>query len=135
MKLMIVDDAAFSIKAVEMILTGNEKLKSYNLDIVAYQRPRDALVAINNEAPDILILDLRMPDMTGMELLDAINYGPNSGLEVIILTAYPSEAIIIEAAKRGIDFFIPKPFKVMELVRAVKTLAARRFKGGKYGGV
>lgn len=129
MKLMIVDDEKFILRTVEAALQGSEKLKSYGLDIVTYTRPEEALAAIIKEAPDILILDLMMPGMTGMELLEFIDYGPDTGFEVIILTAYPSEKGIIDAATKGIDFFLPKPFRVSGLVNAVHTLAERLLGG------
>ena len=83
-----------------------------------YQKPKEAIAAINKNAPDILFLDIAMPNITGFELLNNI---PNNTAEVIFVTAYNQYAL--EALKRNAVDYILKPIANEELKNAIdKTI-------------
>lgn len=81
---------------------------------------RAALDAVTGESPDLVLLDINMPVMDGMEALEAI-----SGLEhpplVIMLTAHGSERIAVDAMKKGAYDYLVKPFEVDELRLIIKN--------------
>ena len=80
---------------------------------------RQALALIDEEAPDVIISDVKMPDMDGIELLRAVReIQPDLG--VILMTAFASVETAREAFKLGADDFITKPFDVEELKLIVR---------------
>ena len=80
---------------------------------------RQALALIDEEAPDVIISDVKMPDMDGIELLRAVReIQPDLG--VILMTAFASVETAREAFKLGADDFIQKPFDVEELKLIVR---------------
>ena len=80
---------------------------------------RDALLKLEEEAADVIISDVKMPDMDGIELLRAVRgFLPDIG--VVLMTAFASVETAREAFKLGADDFIQKPFDVEELKIIVK---------------
>ncbi len=75
---------------------------------------REALRLIDAERPDLVILDLNMPVMTGFQVLEALQER-DAAPRVIVLTAYGSERIAIEAMKKGACDYLAKPYEVDEL--------------------
>lgn len=82
----------------------------------------DALRQIAGGAPDILLLDHRMPGISGMEVLDRLRQSEPDMLTVMI-TAYASIASAVEATKAGAYDFLPKPFTPQELKSTVQKAA------------
>jgi two-component system, OmpR family, KDP operon response regulator KdpE len=86
---------------------------------------KDARAAIASEAPDLVVMDVRLPDGNGLDLLREIrDAGNRDGTRVIIASAsvLPSERDAALAA--GADRFLPKPYRPSELVEAVAALLA-----------
>ena len=89
-------------------------------------RPRDTLAALENLHPDILILDLYMPDCNGSDLALAIRYQDAwMGLPIIYLSAEEDLDVQIKALKNGGDDFLTKPISDVRLVATVQARAAR----------
>lgn len=94
-----------------------------------------ALQAMEEELPDVLVLDLMMPRMDGYEVLEKIREaGAIDDLKILVLTAKSQESDWVRGYKLGADFYVTKPFLPDELVEAVdllissskRELAARR---------
>ena len=80
---------------------------------------REAVELVNDEAPDVIVSDVRMPDMDGIEMLRAVRETyPDLG--VVFMTAHASVESAREAFKLGADDFVTKPFDVEELKLIVK---------------
>ncbi len=84
----------------------------------------EALEKINAARPDILLLDHKLPGMSGLDVLEQIDLGPADMLTIMI-TAYASLDTAITATKRGAYDFLPKPFTPEELKNAVRKAAGR----------
>lgn len=80
---------------------------------------REAVELVNEEAPDVIVSDVRMPDMDGIEMLRAVRE-THADLGVIFMTAHASVESAREAFKLGADDFVTKPFDVEELKLIVK---------------
>ncbi|MGD9627709.1 MAG: sigma-54-dependent transcriptional regulator [Pyrinomonadaceae bacterium] len=80
---------------------------------------REAVTQVNREAPDVIISDVRMPDMDGIEMLRTVRE-THQDLGVVFMTAHASVESAREAFKLGADDFITKPFDVEELKLIVK---------------
>ncbi len=95
---------------------------------------REALEIIEREKPELVVLDLMLPGMSGLELLKALRSKPGlETLPVILLTARREEEDRIEGLRLGADDYVPKPFSPEELVLRVGAVL-RRTKQPQQGG-
>ena len=85
----------------------------------------EASIKLGTYRPDLLILDLFMPEMDGLEVCRIIRNEPElSDMKVIISTGYPDPAKLNEMAKLGFTNVILKPFNLPELVKEVERILA-----------
>jgi two-component system alkaline phosphatase synthesis response regulator PhoP len=83
---------------------------------------REALEAVKTRLPDLIVLDVMMPNVSGMEVLQALNADPlTSAIPVIMLTAKRQEIDILTAHFHGAQTYLTKPFALTELFLAVKN--------------
>jgi CheY-like chemotaxis protein len=90
----------------------------------------DALDALGRIDPDLLLLDIRMPGMSGLDLYDRVRADPRFGSLPIVFETGTGREHADELRARGIATYIKKPFDLDELVRFVKRLVPPR-NGGK----
>ncbi len=116
--MLIVDDDAASRRLLEV------RLRALGCDAATAADGREALAAIQHEAPALLLLDLEMPRMAGMDLLRALR---KDGIDVpvIVITAHQSIETVVEAMKEGAFDFIPKPFDPQHLEVVVRKALDR----------
>ena len=106
-------------------------LLSYNLQSEGYTvvhtpSGTDAVMMMQEERPDIVILDWILPGLAGIEICRQIRARPDTkGLPVIMLTARGEEGDRIRGLQTGADDYVVKPFSVSELVARVKALLRR----------
>jgi len=87
-------------------------------EIVAARSGREALALVEQESPDLIILDLVMPEMDGLETLRRLRER-GVGAKVVVLTAYGTAQRVREAMALGVREFIGKPFNLDRLLRLV----------------
>jgi CheY-like chemotaxis protein/phosphoribosyl 1,2-cyclic phosphodiesterase len=86
----------------------------------------EALRLVREEQPDLLVLDLVMPDMGGLEVLDTLRGRPDSAaLPVLILTSMDDEGSTREGFDRGATDYLTKPFSMPQLAARVRSILAR----------
>jgi DNA-binding response OmpR family regulator len=83
-----------------------------------------ALQAVQAEAPDLIILDLGLPDMDGLDVLNALRSGKQA-LLVMVLTARDTTADKISGLDHGADDYLAKPFEIPELLARLRALERR----------
>lgn len=77
--------------------------------------------------PDVLLLDIIMPHLDGIAVLDSIQKnGQNSNMQIIMLTAFGQEDVMKQAAELGASYFMLKPFEFDRLVTQIKQVAGRK---------
>ena len=81
--------------------------------------------ALAADEPEIYVLDVRMPDMSGLEVCRQLKAAGTSNRPVLLISAESSEADIAAAFAAGCDDYLPKPFRSSELVRRVDLLLSR----------
>lgn len=118
-KLLVVDDEADFVKLIQTILTQ----AGYRVDTAISATQAIALQRKNTY--DLAIVDLRMPEMTGLELLQYLKARDKS-IFVILMTAYGSFSVGIEALRQGACDYISKPFKNKGLKDKVAEALKRR---------
>jgi two-component system, NtrC family, response regulator HydG len=99
-------------------------LKKEGYETVGVSNGREAIEQIALEHFDLLITDVRMPEMSGIELLEIVRE-KYYGLEVMVITGYGSIDSAVEAMKKGAYEYITKPFNLDELLLKVKNLHER----------
>jgi DNA-binding NtrC family response regulator len=114
-RILIVDDE-------EDMLEGLRRIFSQQLpevEVTATSRARQALRLVRQMPVDLVLLDIRMPEVDGFELLEALRK-EDPWVTVIMMTAYGSIEIAVEAMRRSAYDFITKPFAKEPLIRAVR---------------
>jgi DNA-binding NtrC family response regulator len=120
-KILVVDDEADMLELLELIITDRT---SYQ--VVTVNNPLEVPGLIKDGGFDLLISDLTMPQMDGMELLDQVRR-IDPQLPYIILTAYGSVDSAIEAMRKGALDYITKPFRQEQILLIVeKAMKFRR---------
>ncbi len=84
----------------------------------------EALIMINSQPPDLVILDLGLPDMDGRQIIDQVRQW--SRLPIIILSARDQEKDKVDALDRGADDYLAKPFSVGELLARLRVALRHR---------
>ncbi len=122
----IVEDDT-SIRELEMYA-----LKNSNFEVSGFADGSSFYSALNKRIPDMVLLDIMLPQDDGMLLLKKIRNTPQySSLPVIMVTAKTSEIDAVKGLDMGADDYITKPFGVMELVSRVKAVLRRTEKKPK----
>jgi DNA-binding NtrC family response regulator len=121
-KILIIDDEP---DIVEVLVA---RLEAMGFHAVGYTKARKALDELKKDTFSVLITDLKMPEMDGMEVLkEAKKIDPD--IEVIIFTAYGSIEGAVQAIKEGAHDYLVKPFEAIELVAKIeKAIEKRRLK-------
>lgn len=113
---LIVDDAAFMRMMIKDILTKN----GYTIAAEA-ENGRVAVEKYNEVKPDLVLMDITMPEMDGIAALKAIK-AADSGATVIMCSAMGQQAMVIESIQAGAKDFIVKPFQADRVIEAVKKV-------------
>jgi two-component system alkaline phosphatase synthesis response regulator PhoP len=88
----------------------------------------DALKKVKEEKPDLVVLDLMLPEMDGLEVCKRLRSGPDTAmLPILMLTAKAEESDTIVGLELGADDYVTKPFSPKALVARVKALMAQMY--------
>ena len=120
MKILIAEDDALILNTLVF------RLKKDGYDIITAVDGREALQKIENHKPDLIISDIMMPYVSGLEFIGAVKEKYKDEISIIILTTLGQEEIILEAFELGADDFISKPFSPNELSLRIKRFALRK---------
>ncbi len=112
-KIMVVDDAAFMRMMIKNALTGG----GYN-DIIEAADGKLAFEAYQTEKPDLVIMDITMPNMDGLEALKAIKEFDGNA-KIVMCSAMGQEAMVVDAIRLGALDFVVKPFKPDRILQTV----------------
>ena len=113
---LIVDDAAFMRMMIKDILTKN----GYNIAAEA-ENGRIAIDKYNETKPDLVLMDITMPEMDGIQALKKIKE-VDPGAVVVMCSAMGQQAMVIESIQSGAKDFIVKPFDKDRVLEAVKKV-------------
>jgi DNA-binding response OmpR family regulator len=119
--ILVVDDEQTTCEALQLMLS----LHNYTIDTV--NSAMDALTLMEKNHYDLVLADLAMPGMDGLELLEEVKQ-KYPDLPVVIITAYPATDNIIQALRQGASDFVAKPYHPGELLSIVHREASRKKK-------
>lgn len=103
-----------------LALTYREYLRQSGYDAAIADTGAKAFAAIEESNPDLILLDLKLPDMDGLDILKKLKAEKNSA-RIIVITAHGSVKVAVEAMQEGASDFILKPFASERLTTTVKT--------------
>lgn len=115
-KVLVVDDDQQVCKTVGMILQEN------GYHVQSYTQPRQAIQAVRKAPFDIALIDIKMPDMNGLELVEKIKE-EDPRVATIVMTAYPDIQTAAETMRLGSRDYITKPFREEQLLTSVERIA------------
>ena len=115
-KVLVVDDDPQVCKTVNLIL------QEHGYHVQAYSQPRQALQAVRKAPFDIALIDIKMPDLNGLELVEKIK-AEDPRVAPIIMTAYPDVQTATETMRLGARDYITKPFREEQLLGSVERIA------------
>ena len=113
-KILAIDDENDVLLIIKTALSGE------GYDVVTASNGFDGLALAEDHQPDVILLDLRMPEMDGMEVLAQLRENEKiMNIPVIILTGISDKNKIREALDKGITYYIVKPFECQDLVSKI----------------
>ena len=121
-KILVVDDDGMNLRMAEFILT------QAGYEVYKEQSGMECLLFLKDEKVDLILLDVEMPIMSGIQTFEIIKGNDElSDISVIFLTAAADEATVIEAVKLGATDYVTKPFMPQGLLERVdKALSNRK---------
>lgn len=101
-------------------------LKSQGMDTKGFEKPSLFWKELEKEQPSLLLLDIMLPEEDGISILKKLRMRPDTRkLPIIMLTARGSEYDTVVGLDSGADDYIPKPFRMMELISRIRALLRR----------
>ena len=119
-KVLVVEDDKNIRSFLQAILEAN------NYEVILTQTGSEAYSLITSQCPDVILLDLGLPDMDGMKILETVRGW--SAMPIIVVSARDREKDKVEALDKGADDYITKPFGTAELVARIRA-AIRHSRG------
>ncbi|WP_016988413.1 response regulator transcription factor [Flavobacterium sp. ACAM 123] len=119
MKILIAEDDEMMLKTMEF------KLKREGFDVIACANGEEAITKIITDNPDVIITDIMMPFITGLDIVRKVKAELKLNIPIIVLSAVGLEKTVLEAFELGADDFITKPFSPNELIVRVKRLVLK----------
>ena len=116
-KVLVVEDEQNISNFISTVLTAN------GFDVLMAQTGAEAISMITSHCPDLIILDLGLPDMDGMNILKEVRSWSN--LPIIVISARSEDTDKIEALDAGADDYLTKPFSVEELLARLRVTQRR----------
>ena len=122
-RILVVEDEESLLKLESILFTS----KGY--DVTGARDGRSALEAIERDRPDLVVLDIMLPDLDGFEVCRLIKENPEHGaLPVIMLTAKKSSKDLQRGREAGADAYITKPFKSAKVIEVIEQLLGTQTK-------
>ncbi|HSJ08027.1 MAG TPA: sigma-54 dependent transcriptional regulator [Longimicrobiales bacterium] len=122
-RILIIDDERSILDAVQILLRGE------GFDVMTVQSPKEALERLSEFSPDVVLSDIRMPGVSGIDVLAAVR-AYDVEVPVILMTAQASLQSAMQAVNQGAFYYLQKPFSNAELValccRAVEKRSLSR---------
>ena len=116
-KILAVDDEKHILRLVQI------NLEKAGYEVVTGTNGREAVEKVRSEKPELVVMDVMMPEMDGFEALKQLKADPETAeIPVIMLTAKAQDADVFHGWQSGADLYLTKPFNPMELLTFVKRI-------------
>ena len=123
MKILVVDDEALLVKGIRF------NLQNEGYEVITGSDGLDAVRLVQEQAPDLVVLDVMMPNMDGLTACAKIR--EFSDIPIILLTAKADDMDKLMGFDHGADDYLTKPFNILELKARIRALLRRAGSGEK----
>ena len=118
-KILTCDDEKNIVRLIQV------NLERQGYEVVTAYNGRECLEKVASEKPDLVVLDLMMPEMTGFEVLEELKKNPETqNIPVIMLTARTQDQDVLRGWQSGVECYLTKPFNPIELLTFIKRIFA-----------
>ncbi|EPY00275.1 response regulator [Magnetospirillum fulvum] len=117
-RILVIDDEPQIRKFMRISLSAN------GYEVIEAETASDGIAAARTQSPDLLILDLGLPDLDGQEVISAVR--ESSAVPIIVLSVRAEELDKVEALDRGANDYVVKPFGIAELMARVRAVVRQR---------
>ena len=118
-RILVVDDEPEITRALRSILSG------HGYEPILSASAEEGLDALGRRHPDLVLLDLALPGMDGLEFCRVVREERQSDLPIVVLSAYEQEDVKVKALDLGADDYLTKPFGVAELLARMRAAMRR----------
>jgi adenylate cyclase len=115
-KILVVDDEPLNLRLLEAVLT------SHGYAVIVAGSGAEALERVKDELPDLVLLDIQMPEMNGHEVCRRLREDPATEFLPVVMVTSSDTEVRVDAIEAGADDFITKPFNQQELLARVRSL-------------
>ena len=125
-KILVVDDNPDAIAIVK------SALEARGYTVLTAERGAAALESVAADKPDVILLDIMMPDMSGLEVLEKLKATPaTASIPVILVTAKTQDDDVISGYAVGAEYYITKPFTTRQLMYGVNLVLGQQGERGE----
>jgi DNA-binding response OmpR family regulator len=118
--ILVVDDNEDSVRIVRMIV------QSAGFEVRVARNGKQALEAVDEAIPELIIMDVMMPEMDGVEALKALRESPRTArIPVILLTAKGQDEDVFSGYQSGAAYYMTKPFAAKQLLNGIRLLLGK----------
>lgn len=122
-KILICEDEEILLTALKF------RLQKQGYELLLASNGQQAKTMIQSEKPDLIVTDIDVPKISGMELIRLVRNDMAMDVPIVIIAPLENEGIILEAMQSGADDFVTKPFKPVELVLRIRRIFQSRNAG------
>ncbi|HUD47272.1 MAG TPA: response regulator [Candidatus Baltobacteraceae bacterium] len=123
-RVLVIDDEPDLLELIEV------NLKGAGYDVLVASNGKDGLRAARQMLPELIVLDVMLPELSGLEVCKSLRHDPATiGIPILMLTARAAEIDRVLGLELGADDYVTKPFSTRELVLRVKNLLRRKTGG------
>ncbi len=116
-KILTCDDEKHIVRLIQV------NLERQGYEVITAFNGAECLAKVKEDRPDLIVLDVMMPEMTGFEVLDILKKDPETeNIPVIMLTARAQDSDVLRGWQSGVECYLTKPFNPMELIAFVKRI-------------
>ena len=124
-KIIFIDDEPMVLEGLEILLDWEQ----HGFEVLGmYNNVEDGLECIMNEKPDVIVTDIRMPEMSGLELIEHIKESTGQDTEIIILSGYGTFSYAQRALKVGVRYYLLKPVFDEDIIPVLEDIKKRHHK-------
>ncbi len=126
MKILVIDDQHLILLSVE------KRLSELGYSVSISDSARSGMQLFDQKQPDLVILDLNMPDMSGIEVIRHIRQFRNSDIPILILSGNTRDDVITAAYELGVNDFMKKPVSLNEVCARIRRLTKGNFRENRW---
>jgi len=119
-RIMVADDNYDFCTSVQEYIEVEE-----DLEFLGFVCSGDQVISeVKSKRPDVLLLDLVMPNRDGMEILEEMHNSKEERPKIIVMSAFGQDSFVSQANSLGVDYYLVKPFSLATLVKRIRQILA-----------